>query len=147
MAISLPKITRMKKRLGRGVGSRGAKSGRGQKGQKSRAGFSRKTGFEGGQTPLYMRLPKGKGTKQKFRSQVKKPIALAITQLVVFKDGDVIGPGVLRKQGFLPSRYSRIKLVGSGTCPRKLTVRVHSTSVAAKKAVEDAGGKVEMIQS
>ena len=145
MAINLPKITKQKKRLGRGIGSRGAKSGQGQKGQKSRAGFSRKLGFEGGQTPLYMRLPKGRGTKHKFPSQAVKPVTVSVSFLNTVQGEDVIGPGFLRKKGVIANRYDRVKLVGAGEVSRKFTVRVHAASAAATKAVESAGGRVEII--
>ncbi len=142
----LPKIVRRKKRVGRGIGGRGAKSGRGMKGQKSRAGYSRKLGFEGGQTPLYMRLPKGRGTKQKFPSQVRKPVAISVTKLSQFEDGSVVGPGILRKAGLLSGRGDRVKIIGNASVRRKLTVRTHSITAGARAAIESAGGKVEVIK-
>lgn len=146
MTLQLPKIVRRKKRVGRGIGSRGAKSGRGQKGQGSRAGYSRKLGFEGGQTPLYMRLPKGRGTKQKTASQVQKPIAIPIARLNSFENGTVVGPGVLRTAGFLGAKSDMVKLIGNQGLEKKLTVRVHAISKGAQTLVEKAGGKVEIIQ-
>ncbi len=140
----LPSITKRKKTLGRGNGSRGAKSGRGMKGQRSRAGYSRKAGFEGGQTPLYMRFPKGRGTKQKFLSQVEKPIVVTLAQLNRFEAGAIVGPGMLNKAGFMPVRHGHVKLIG-GNLKKKLTVRVHMISAGAQKAIEDLGGKVEII--
>ncbi|MEX1111848.1 MAG: 50S ribosomal protein L15 [Candidatus Andersenbacteria bacterium] len=144
MPIQLPKIVRRKKRLGRGIGSRGAKSGRGQKGQKSRAGYSSKAGFEGGQTPLYMRLPKGRGSKQKFAPQGEKPVALSVRRLEKFEEGSIVGPGQLRKAGFI-STAQRVKFIGTGPMSRKVTVRAHGFSAGAKTAIEKAGGKVEII--
>lgn len=146
MAITLPKITGKRKRIGRGIGRSGAKSGRGQKGQKSRAGYSRKGGFEGGQTPLYMRLPKGRGAKQYPTSRVIKPLGLHIRKLEHFTEVDIVGPGVLRKAGLLANRHQLVKLIGTGDVSKKLTVRVHAVSPAAAKAVEKAGGKVEIIK-
>lgn len=139
-------LVKKKKRVGRGIGSRGAKSGKGQKGQRSRAGFTHKAGFEGGQTRLYFRLPKGRGTKQIFASQVRKPVELTIKQLNGFSD-DIIGPGVLRKAGFLKSKVETVKLIGSGEVKKKYTVRAHKASAGAIRAVEAAGGKVELIES
>ena len=145
MAFQLPKIVRRKKRVGRGWGSRGAKSGRGQKGQKSRAGYTRKAGFEGGQTPLYMRLPKGRGMKQNFPSQVVKPTAITVKTLDRFETGEIIGPGVLRKAGLLSKRTESWKLIGNDKLSKKFTIRAHGISKGAKAAVEKAGGKVELI--
>ena len=145
MIFRFQKIVKRKKRLGRGIGSHGAKSGRGMKGQKSRAGYSRKAGFEGGQTPLYMRLPKGRGVKQKFPSQVKKPVAITLTALKAFEAGSIVGPGQLRKAGFLKRRSETWKLIGKDGLDRKLTIRAHVISKGAKAAVEKAGGKVEII--
>lgn len=145
MAITLPKIVHKAKRLGRGLAGKGAKSGRGQKGQKARAGYSRKGGFEGGQTPLYMRLPKGRGTKQWPNSRVAKPTAINVTELNRFEDKAIVGPGVLRKVGMLEGRHQQVKLVGNGAVSKKLTVRAHKASAAATKSIEDAGGKVEII--
>lgn len=145
MNYALPKLVRQKKRRGRGHGKRGGKSGRGQKGQKSRAGYSRKTGFEGGQTPLYMRLPKGRGTKQRFRSRVKKPVAVSLTRLEQFAAGTIVGPGVLRSAGLLQQRSQTWKLIGNEGLSKKLTIRVHKVSAGAKAAVEKVGGKVEII--
>lgn len=145
MNYALPKIVRKGKRLGRGHGKRGGKSGRGQKGQKSRAGYSRKAGFEGGQTPLYMRLPKGRGTKQRFRSQVKKPVAITLVTLEQFAAGSIVGPGVLRSAGLLSKRVQTWKLIGNAGLTKKMTVRAHKVSAGAKLAVEKVGGKVEII--
>ncbi|MBI1833702.1 MAG: 50S ribosomal protein L15 [Candidatus Andersenbacteria bacterium] len=146
MALSLPKISRRKKRIGRGIGARGAKSGRGQKGQKSRAGYTRKFGHEGGQTPLYMRLPKGRGTKQWPASLRVKSLALEVSRLPHVAQDGIVGPGSLRKAGVLKRKTHRIKLIGSDKVAAKYTVRVHAASPAAVKAVEDAGGKVEIIK-
>lgn len=144
--IQLPKIINKRKRIGRGIGRSGGKSGRGQKGQKSRAGYSRKAGFEGGQTPLYMRLPKGRGTKQWPASLKVKSLALTTSQLGQFEDGAVVGPGALRKAGFLERRSQPVKLVGNAKVMKKFTVRVHKASAMATQAVEAAGGKVEIIK-
>lgn len=144
---TLVKIVRRSKRVGRGWGSRGAKSGRGQKGQKSRAGYSSKAGFEGGQTPLYMRLPKARGSKQKFASQITKPSAVMVTALAQFGEKTIVGPDRLYQAGLLPRGYQGVKLVGTGKLERKLTVRVHAATPNAVAAVEKAGGKVEIVKA
>lgn len=141
----LIKIVRRKKRLGRGIGSRGAKSGRGMKGQRSRAGSHQKSGFEGGQTPLYMRLPKGRGAKQGSKSQMKKYCAIDINQLTEFEDGKIVGPGQLAVMG-LAGKKDRIKIVGRSWLNKKLTVRVHKVTKGAQETIERAGGKVEIIE-
>jgi len=142
----LPKIVKAKKRIGRGIGSRGAKSGRGMKGQRSRAGASRsRAGFEGGQTPLYMRLPKGRGTKQRFRSRVVKPVRVTTTDLNQFADGDIVGPGQLRKAGLVDGRTDTVKIIKGAALKSKLTVRAHGVSEGAAKAITEAGGKFELI--
>lgn len=141
----LPQLVRRSKRVGRGLASRGAKSGRGQKGQRSRAGYVSRAGFEGGQTPLFMRLPKSRGSKQNFPSQVVKPTTITLAQLNRFTDNTIVGPGQLRKQGLLPHHATTIKLIGSTTITRKLTVRTHQISAGARQQIEAAGGKVEII--
>lgn len=143
---TLPKLVRTKKRVGRGIGSRGAKSGRGQKGQKSRAGAHSKAGFEGGQTPLYMRLPKKRGSKQKFRSQVIKPIVVNIKNLARFKAG-IVGPSQFVESGLITRRDQAVKLIGNYPVTTKLTVRVHAVTPRAKEQVEAGGGTVELIHS
>ncbi len=144
---NLPAVAKKKKRRGRGIGSHGAKSGRGMKGQKSRAGYSSRAGFEGGQTPLYQRLPKGRGTKQTFSSQVVKPAMITLKSLNNFKDGDIVGPGALAKKNLINKKARAVKLIGSGKMELKVTVRVHQVTEQAKAAVEGAGGKIEIIKA
>ena len=141
----LHKLVRTSKTLGRGHGKRGGKSGRGMKGQRSRAGYSRKAGFEGGQTPLYMRLPKARGSKQKFLPQMQKPVVVNITMLAAFAAKSIVGPAALRKAGLLETRHDLVKLIGNTKLKRELTVRVHAVSAGATLAIENAGGKVEII--
>ena len=140
----LQKIKKTKKRLGRGVGSKGSKSGRGMKGQKSRAGYSRRAGFEGGQTPLYQRVPKKRGAKRK-TSQATKYVELLVKDLNKFGAGEIVGPGALKRFGVSLKKSDRVKLIGNGKIENKLTVRVHAVSEGARKAVEGAGGKLEII--
>jgi len=142
---TLVKIVRHKKRRGRGIGSRGVTAGRGTKGQKARAGYSHKIGFEGGQTPLYMRLPKSRGSKQKFPSQVVKPAAVSLQRLGFFAEGTQVDPAALKKSGLIPSNTQRVKLIGSTTFSKKLNVRVHAITDGARKQIEKAGGTVRVI--
>lgn len=142
--MQLPRIVRRKKRVGRGIGSRGAKSGRGMKGQKARAGYRRRAGFEGGQTPLYARLPKGRGTKQVYASQADHPVAVTLKMLSRFTGRSVVGPGVLRRAGLM-GRGEKVKLIGGAARLGALTVRVHAVTAQARAAIERAGGKVELI--
>ena len=140
----LPKIVRRKRRVGRGIAGRGAKSGRGQKGQRSRAGHKAKVGFEGGQTPLYMRLPKELGSKQWRKSRVRKPVPVQVGRLNAFTDGSVVGIGQLQKRGLVGRGMHEVKLIAGGELKRKLTVRVKAATPLALASVEKAGGKVEL---
>ncbi len=141
----LPKVAQKKNRLGRGHARNGGKSGRGQKGQKSRAGYSSKTGFEGGQTPIYMRFPKNRGSKQIRPSQVVKPIVVTLGVLRTFDSGSIVGPGQLKKRGYMNTHHDKLKLIGIGKLDSPYTVRVHFATAGAKDAVEKAGGKIEII--
>lgn len=143
----LPKIVRKKISIGRGHGRNGGKSGRGQKGAKSRAGYFAKKGFEGGQTPLYMRFPKGRGMKQINPSQIRKPVSITLSVLRAFEEGSIVGPGQLRKRGYLNKKSDTVKLIGTGELTGKYTVRVHACTPGAREAVEKSGGKVELIQA
>ncbi len=142
---TLVKIVRTKRRPGRGIGGDGAKSGRGQKGAGSRAGSFTKAGFEGGQTPLYMRLPKGRGTKQRFAPQVTKPAAIPVNRLNVFAAGTIVGPAQLREAGLMSWRDKTVKIIGVDAVSHPLTVRVHHMTAGARSAIEASGGKVEII--
>lgn len=142
---TLAKIIRHKKRRGRGIGSRGVTSGRGTKGQKARAGYSRKLGFEGGQTPLYMRLPKERGSKQKFPSQVIKPATVNLAQLAFFPEDTQVDPAALKKAGFVHRSAHFVKLVGNNELKKKVNVRVHFITEKAKKRIEEKGGTVKVI--
>jgi large subunit ribosomal protein L15 len=141
----LPAVTRRKKRRGRGIGSRGAKSGRGMKGQRSRAGFKNKAGFEGGQTPIYLRLPKGKGTKQAIRWPRSGLMTLNTDKLVEFPAGSLVNIGLLKEKRIIRRGDRGVKLVQGGEFKVKLTVRVQAATEGAKKVIEAAGGKVEIV--
>jgi len=127
-----------KKRVGRGVGSGwGKTSGTGHKGQKSRSGGSVKPGFEGGQMPLQMRLP-----KFGFSSRVGRVTAEVRTSELNKVDGDVVNLETLRKAGVISASFKRAKVMLSGEVTRKLTVEGVGVTKGAKEAIEKAGGKV-----
>ena len=131
-----------KKRIGRGPGSGlGKTAGKGHKGQKARKGGGVAPGFEGGQMPLYRRLPK-RGFKNPFRTEYN-PINL--DNLNRFDEGTVITPELLDKAGLLRKPGFPVKLLGRGTIEKALTINVQKTSASAKAAIEKAGGKVEEI--
>ncbi len=137
-----PGSNKGKKRLGRGPGSgKGGTSGKGHKGQKARKSGNVRAGFEGGQTPMYRRLPK-RGFKNPSRIEYN-PINL--DALNVFDAGTVVTAELLAKGGMLRSPESPVKLLGRGSLTKALTVKLHKMSSAAKAAVEKAGGKVEEI--
>lgn len=135
--------TRATKRLGRGVGSgTGKTAGKGHKGMKARAGHANKVGFEGGQTPMYRRLPK-QGFLNPNRLNVK---ALNVSALdALFKDGETVSPETLSKKGLYPAKFDRLKILGNGdTMTKKLIVKAHSFS---KSAIEKlANSQIETIQ-
>ncbi|MBZ2175253.1 50S ribosomal protein L15 [Schnuerera sp. xch1] len=136
--------TKKRKRVGRGNGSGvGKTSGRGQDGQKSRSGGGVRPGFEGGQMPLFRRMPK-RGFTNIF---AKKYIILNIDDLNRFDDDTVITPELLIKEGIINSRkdVDGIKILGNGNLNKKLTVKAHKFSKTATEKIEAAGGKVEVI--
>ena len=132
-----------KKRIGRGQGSgNGKTAGRGEKGQKSRAGFSRMRGFEGGQMPLHRRLP-----KRGFTNIFKKIHAVVnLSDLERFDNGATIDEGALRQAGLVKGRNDGIKVLGTGKLSKKLTVHATKFSETARKQIEAAGGTCQEIQ-
>lgn len=133
-----------KKRLrkGRGIGSGiGKTCGAGQKGQASRSGGLKAPGFEGGQLPLYRRLPKF-GFKNKGRIRYA---ALNVGSLNVFPDGSEVTPALLIEKGLIKKELGGVKILAGGKLERKLTVRAAGFSKAARKAIADLGGKAEVI--
>ena len=130
------------KRVGRGPGSGlGKTAGRGEKGQKSRSGYSRMRGFEGGQMPLHRRLPK-RGFTNIFRKEYR---TVNVDRLNGFDSGSVIDPATLQKAGLLKKGRSDIKILGNGEIGVSLTVRAHRFTATAAKKIEAAGGKIEPI--
>jgi large subunit ribosomal protein L15 len=130
------------KRIGRGTGSGWGKSaGKGQKGQNSRSGGGVRPGFEGGQMPLYRRLPK-RGFTNIF---AKEYTCINIDRLNIFEDGTEVTPELLLQTGMVKKVNDGIKILGNGNMEKKLTVKANKISKAAAEKIEAAGGKVEVI--
>ncbi len=129
--------------VGRGPGSgKGKTSGRGEKGQKARSGYSHKPGFEGGQLPLYRRLPK-RGFKN---ALFKKTYAVInLSDLNKFDNGATVSPEILKEMGIIKKELDGIKVLGNGTLEKKLTVKANKFSTTAKEQIEKLGGKAEVI--
>ena len=130
------------KRIGRGQGSgNGKTAGKGQKGQLSRSGGGKGPGFEGGQTPLYKRIP-----KRGFTNVNRKEYAIVnLSDLNRFEDGATVTPETLLASGIIKKELSGVKVLGNGTLEKKLSVTYHKISSSAKAAIEKAGGKVEVL--
>ena len=127
-------------RVGRGHGSgNGKTSGRGHKGQKARSGGGVRLGFEGGQMPLYRRLPK-RGFKNR---KTKEIVAINVDRLNVFEDGDTVTITALVEKGVISNPRDGVKVLGNGTLEKKLTVKVTAVSQGAKEKIEALGGSVE----
>ena len=130
------------KRLGRGPGSGlGTTAGKGQKGQRARSGGQVARWFEGGQTPLIRRLPKI-GFHNPFSRNV---VVVNVGSLGRFDAGAVVDPAALSKAGVLKGKFDALKVLGNGKLDKALTVRAHAFSQSAKTAIEQAGGKAELI--
>lgn len=130
------------KRIGRGAGSGwGKTAGKGQKGQNSRSGGRVRPGFEGGQMPLYRRLPK-RGFTNIF---AKEYTCINVDRLNIFEDGTEVTPELLREIGMAKKVNDGIKILGNGNIEKKLTVKANKISKAAAEKIEAAGGKVEVI--
>lgn len=133
--------THYRKRVGRGPGSgHGKTAGRGNKGQKSRSGYSHLRGFEGGQMPLHRRLPK-RGFTNIFRKEYD-PVNLSA--LEHFEADQEVTPASLHARG-LVGKNSRVKILGDGDVKKALTVHAHKFSASAKEKIEKAGGRCELI--
>ncbi|CUL46159.1 50S ribosomal protein L15 [Listeria monocytogenes] len=129
-------------RVGRGTGSgNGKTSGRGHKGQKARSGGGVRLGFEGGQLPLFRRIP-----KRGFTNINRKEFAIVnLDVLNRFEDGTEVTPELLVETGIIRNEKSGIKILSNGNIEKKLTVKANKFSAAAKEAIEAAGGKIEVI--
>jgi large subunit ribosomal protein L15 len=141
-----------RKRVGRGVGSgTGKTSGRGHKGQKSRAGSHKmRAGFEGGQMPIYMRIGKLRGSTSKdampvgpFRTET---VPVNLRDLDRFDAGAEVTPESLVEKRLIKNTKIDVKLLGTGEVSKKLTVRVHAISASAREKIEKAGGTVELLR-
>ena len=143
---NLPKTkeTKSKKIVGRGPGSgMGKTSTHGQKGQKSRSGVSISAWFQGGQSPLYRRLPKRGFNNTRFET---KFATINLSDLnTFFNDGDVVTPEILKERGIIKKQLSGIKVLANGKLEKKLTVKANRFSSKAVSAIETAGGKTEVI--
>ncbi len=133
-----------RKRIGRGVGSgHGKTSGRGHKGYGSRAGSSTRRGFEGGQTPIFMRVAK-RGFNNRAFADVVAIINLYDLEKH-FQDGEDVTPEALKKKGLVHGNFDAVKLLGNGELTKKLNVKLHRFSASAEEKVTSIGGKVEPI--
>ena len=143
------KVKKSKKRLGRGIGSgKGKTSGRGHKGQKSRSGVAIKS-FEGGQMPLYRRLPK-RGFQSIINNKNIAIINLSRIQEIIADEKNIFNDKInlenLQKYKFINKKYKRLKLLGSGDLKKKFDIELNSISKSAKEKVEKLGGKVILIK-
>lgn len=128
-----------KKRVGRGKGSnKGKTCGRGHKGEKARSGSKLKPGFEGGQMPLYRRIPK-RGFNNPISSEYQ---IVNVKRLGEFRKGKEVTPKVLRERGIIKKKSVPVKILGDGELEKDLKVKAHKFSEGAKKKIENAGGEV-----
>jgi large subunit ribosomal protein L15 len=119
----------------------GKTAGSGNKGQKSRRGYSRRRGFEGGQMPLHRRIPK-RGFHNPFGV---KYAVINLEELNVFPEGETVTPELLRAHGFIGSATDPIKVLGDGELKNKLTIRAHAFSASAKEKIAKVGGAFEVV--
>ena len=143
--------SRKKKRVGRGEGSgKGKTSGRGHRGAGARSGSKRKLGYEGGQTPIHMRMRKLRGPHMKksmpfemFRTSTKP---VNVSELNIFKEGDVVTPELLRENGLAKKKSVPVKILARGELKKKLTIKAHGFSASAREKIEAVGGAAEVIE-
>ena len=135
--------TQKRKRVGRGPGSGwGKTSGRGEKGQKSRSGYSRKRGFEGGQMPLVRRVP-----KRGFHNPFRKEYAIVNVSRLEKLEGDTFTPEVLVEKGAVKALKNGVKILGNGEITRAIEVTAHRFTASARAKIEAAGGKATLIEA
>lgn len=138
----VPGSRRKRTRKGRGIGSGlGKTAGRGHKGQKARSGGGIRRGFEGGQMPLYRRIPK-RGFTNIFKKEI---VAINVQELNRFEEGTVVTPELLVETGVIKSIKDGVKILGNGELQKALTVKAHAFSKSAAEKIEAAGGKVEVV--
>ncbi len=138
------KAVKDRKRVGRGQATgNGCTSGRGNKGQKSRSGYSEKIGFEGGQMPLSRRIPKRGFSNKTFKKEYQIVNIEALERK--FNDGDRIDYKTLLDKGLVNKKSRYVKILGKGEVSKKFTVVVDKVSEKAKELIEKAGGKVEIL--
>ncbi len=132
-----------RKRLGRGSSSgTGKTSGKGHKGQNARSGGGVRVGFEGGQLPLFRRVPKKGFSNARFKTRYA---TINLSDLNQFDEGTTISPELLKEMGILKNQLDGVKILGNGSLEKKLTVRAHKFSQTAQQKIEVAGGKIEVI--
>jgi large subunit ribosomal protein L15 len=137
-----PGANRKNKRVGRGMGSgHGKTATRGYNGQMSRAGSSMRPGFEGGQMPLYRRLPK-RGFTNIFR---KEYLVVNLEKLAGFEAGAKVDPEILKSKGLIKNFRDGVKILGVGEMPHALHIRAHKFSKSAVEKIQKAGGTIEVI--
>ena len=135
--------THRKKRVGRGPASGlGKTSGRGQKGQKARSGGSINPVFEGGQLPLYRRLPKRGFTNARFKVRYA---TINVETLNVFEDGTIVTPALLKDKGIIKKELDGLKVLGNGKLERMLTIQANKFSTSALAKIKESGSKAEVI--
>lgn len=132
-----------RKRVGRGTGSGlGKTSGKGHKGQNARSGGGVRVGFEGGQLPLFRRLPKRGFSNAKFKIRYA---VINLSDLDKFAEGTIVTPELLKEMGLIKNSLDGIKVLGNGKLTKKLTVKANKFSETAKKEIEALGGTIEVI--
>lgn len=132
-----------RKRVGRGVGSgTGKTSGKGHKGQNARSGGGVRPGFEGGQLPLFRRIPKRGFSNAKFKTRYA---VINLSDLNKFEAGALVTPEILKEMGLVKKQLDGIKVLGKGKLDKKLTVKASKYSAKAKEEIEKLGGKAEVI--
>jgi len=128
-----------RRRIGRGIGSGSGKTcGRGHKGRGSRSGASRRPGYEGGQMPIYRRVPKRGFTNARFRTEFT---IINVDRLDAFEDGDVVDLAAILEKGLVSMNTKLLKVLGNGEITKKVTVRAQKCSTAAAEKIRAAGGE------
>ena len=137
------KAFKERKRVGRGPGSGlGKTSGKGHKGQNARSGGGVRPGFEGGQLPLFRRLPKRGFSNVKFKTEYA---VINLSDLNKFEDGAIVTPEILKEMGILKNQLDGVKVLGNGKLEKKLTIQANKFSKSALEKIEKAGSKAEVI--